>query len=134
MKKQQVIIIGAGPAGLTAALQLKRFGIPALLFEGERIGGLLHNANLVENYPGFPRGVSGPKLVNLLNKQIETIGVDIHYEKVKKFEYDGKSFVVSTDQNEYRAEIAVIASGTKARQFDNTPPILASWAFLAELL
>jgi len=134
MQKTSVIIIGAGPAGLTAALQLKRFGIPALVFESRQIGGLLHNANLVENYPGFPRGVTGVKLVNLFKKQIEHIGVDVIAEKVFSLEYiesphpnllpQGEGtrpsdvFIVKTDKDEYRAEIAVIASGTKPRKFD----------------
>ena len=54
MQPDEVIIIGAGPAGMTAAIQLKRYGIPFVLLEKERVGGLLWNANLVENYPGFP--------------------------------------------------------------------------------
>ena len=137
MQKISVIIIGAGPAGLTAALQLKRFGIPALIFESKQIGGLLHNANLVENYPGFPRGVTGSKLVSLFKKQIENLGVDVIAEKVTSLEYDGESFLIKTEPfqrngadltgfqnlsglscNEYSAKIAIIASGTKARQFD----------------
>jgi len=118
MQKTSVIVIGAGPAGLTAALQLKRFGIPFLLFEGKQIGGLLHNANLVENYPGFPNGVTGLKLVNLFRKQVEHIGVDVIAEKVLSLEFDGENFIAKTDQSEHHAEIAIIASGTKARQFD----------------
>ncbi len=137
MQKTSVIIIGAGPAGLTAALQFKRFGIPFLLFEGRQVGGLLHNANLVENYPGFPRGVTGSKLVSLFKKQIENLGVDVIAEKVTSLEFDGESFLIKTETfqrngadltgfqnlsglscNEYSAKIAIIASGTKARQFD----------------
>jgi len=137
MQKTSVIIIGAGPAGLTAALQLKRFSIPFLLFEDKQIGGLLHNANLVENYPGFPRGVTGVKLVNLFKKQSEHIGVDVIAERVVSLEYDGESFLIKTESfqrngadltgfqnlsglscNEYSAKNAIIASGTKARQFD----------------
>ena len=60
MNPDEVVIIGAGPAGITAAIQLKRYGIPFVLMEKNRAGGLLWNANLVENYPGFPAGVSGP--------------------------------------------------------------------------
>ena len=67
-----LIIIGAGPAGTMAAIQLKRYDIPFVLLEKERVGGLLWNANLVENYPGFPAGVSGPKLMLLLNPPTTT--------------------------------------------------------------
>ena len=56
-KKQQVIIIGGGPGGITASIQLKRYGLESLLLERRELGGLLWNANLVENYPGFPNGV-----------------------------------------------------------------------------
>ena len=125
MQNTQVLIIGSGPAGMTAALQLKRFGIPALIFEGDKIGGLLHNANLVENYPGFPRGVRGGKLVNLFRKQIENLGVEIIPEKVISLEYDGEKFLAKTTSLRskgfipYHAQIAIIASGTKPRQFDD---------------
>ncbi len=119
MQNTSVIIIGAGPAGLTAALQLSRFGIPALVFEAEKIGGLLHNANLVENYPGFPQGVRGGKLVSLLKKQIENVGVEVLAEKITSLDYDGESFLARTDKNEYHAKIAIVASGTKPHKFDN---------------
>ncbi|MBT3313776.1 MAG: NAD(P)/FAD-dependent oxidoreductase [Anaerolineae bacterium] len=119
MQKTSVIIIGAGPAGLTAALQLKRFGIPALVFEGAKIGGLLHNANLVENYPGFPQGMRGGKLVNLLKKQVENVGVEFLSERVISLGHDGESFFAKTDKDEYHAKIAIVASGTKPRKFDD---------------
>ena len=73
MKTDETMIIGAGPAGITAAIQLKRYSIPFILLEKERVGGLLWNANLVENYPGFPAGVRGPKLIGLIEKQMERI-------------------------------------------------------------
>ena len=117
MQKTSVMIIGAGPAGLTAALQLKRFGISALVFESTKIGGLLHNANLVENYPGFPRGVRGGKLVDLLRKQTEHIGVEVIAERVVSLDYNGEIFFAKTDKNEYCAEIAIVASGTKPHKF-----------------
>ena len=77
MKIESVAIIGAGPAGLSTALQLKRQGIKAVLFERDKVGGLLRNANLVENYPGFPGGLSGPKLVSLFEQQAWEAGVSI---------------------------------------------------------
>ncbi|MCF6278060.1 MAG: NAD(P)/FAD-dependent oxidoreductase [Anaerolineales bacterium] len=117
MQKTSVIIIGAGPAGLTTALQLKRVGIPALLFEGMRIGGLLHNANLVENYPGFPRGVTGPRLVNLFQKQAAHLNVEIVAGQVAALDFCGSSFIAKTGDGEYCAPIAVVASGTKPRLF-----------------
>jgi thioredoxin reductase len=62
-KIEKVAIIGAGPAGIATAIQLKRYEIAPIIFEKARIGGLLLNANLVENYPGFPEGISGITLV-----------------------------------------------------------------------
>jgi len=117
MQNFPVIIIGAGPAGLITALQLKRFGIPALCFEGGRIGGLLHNANLVENYLGFPRGISGPALVKVFEKQAQNIGVEILFEKILSLDHDGEKFEVTTNKAKYQSQIAVVASGTKPRTF-----------------
>jgi len=81
---KDVVIIGAGPAGISAAIQLKRYGIEPTLLEKEEIGGLLKNANLVENYPGFPNGVPGPELVKLFKKQLENAQIKVHFEKVLK--------------------------------------------------
>ena len=71
MENYPVVIIGAGPAGLAAAMQLKRQGIDPLVLERKLVGGLLLNANLVENYPGFVDGISGPDLVSLFKDQAE---------------------------------------------------------------
>jgi thioredoxin reductase (NADPH) len=113
MKPDEVIIIGAGPAGATAAIQLKRYGIPFLLLEKERVGGLLWNANLVENYPGFPSGVSGPKLVGLIEKQMERLGVDVTLDSVLQLRYSETGFQVKTSRAEYHPRFVIIASGTK---------------------
>jgi len=64
-KNTNVIIIGAGPAGIACAIQLKRYNINTIVLEKDKIGGLLKNANLVENYPGFPNGINGEKFVQL---------------------------------------------------------------------
>jgi thioredoxin reductase (NADPH) len=113
MKPDEVLIIGAGPAGMTAAIQLKRYGIPFLLLEKERVGGLLWNANLVENYPGFPAGVSGPKLVGLVEKQMERLGVDVTLDSVSQLRYSETGFHVKTLQAEYHPRFVIVASGTK---------------------
>jgi thioredoxin reductase (NADPH) len=117
MKRDEVVIIGAGPAGVTAAIQLKRYGIPFVLLEEERVGGLLWNANLVENYPGFPAGVSGPKLVGLIEKQMERIGVEVSFAPVLQVAYDAKGFIVETRQETYRPCFVIVASGTKPNPF-----------------
>jgi thioredoxin reductase (NADPH) len=117
MKPDEVVIIGAGPAGMTAAIQLKRCGIPFVLLEKERVGGLLWNANLVENYPGFPAGVSGPKLISLIEKQMEQIGVDVTFDSVSQLACDEMSFRVKTLQAEYRPRYVIVASGTKPNPF-----------------
>lgn len=112
--KHEVAIIGAGPAGLAAAIQLRRYGIEALLFEQDQPGGLLLNANLVENYPGFPNGIRGSNLVKLFLQQAERAGVVITFERVEALRIDGSTFILETSRTSYQAEIVVIASGTRA--------------------
>ncbi len=113
MKVEEVIIIGAGPAGLAAAIQLRRYGIHPLLFERGEVGGLLRNANLVENYPGFPRGISGARLVKLFARQASNVGVVVTQAEVTSIAYDQGLFQVRTSQGSYLSRLAVIATGTK---------------------
>ncbi len=110
--KHPVVVIGAGPAGMTAAMQLARCGIPVTLFEKETPGGLLLNANWVENYPGFPDGISGPDLVNLFVEQLTRHGVSIRKDNVGKLDWDGDRFLIQTTSQKWEAEIAIISSGT----------------------
>jgi thioredoxin reductase (NADPH) len=115
MPTRQAAIIGAGPAGLAAAIQLKRSGIEAWLFEGGRMGGLLWNANLVENYPGFAGGIPGPELAGRFIEQAKHLKIEVIPERVNRLSYQDKLFVVETDRQEYHAGMAVIASGTKPK-------------------
>jgi thioredoxin reductase len=117
VKLEEVIIIGAGPAGLATALQLKRYGINPLIFERDQIGGLLHNANLVENYPGFPGGISGPELVRIFKDHVRVNSLRIKPKNVDGLTHHDGVFQVVTSDRSFQARIVVIATGTKPRIF-----------------
>lgn len=116
-----VVIIGAGPGGLAAALQLRRSGLTVRLLEGNRVGGLLWNANLVENYPGFPQGIPGPELVKIFVNQAITGGVEITQELASELTWQADLFHVTTIRGTYQARTAIIASGTKPRPLSGFP-------------
>jgi thioredoxin reductase len=118
----KVLIIGAGPAGVTAAIQLKRYGLMPTLIEKDHIGGLLRNANLVENYPGFPGGIPGSKLVALFEEQIQRIGVDVVFDEVQRLEFDN-DWLVETKQAAYHPSVVVVATGTKPRPLPVEVPV-----------
>lgn len=115
LKPEDTLIIGGGPAGIATAIQLKRSGIPFVILERERVGGLLWNANLVENYPGFPAGVSGPRLVRLFEMQMRRVGLEVTFDEVIHLCTDQDALQVTTRQRTYHPRQVVIASGTKSR-------------------
>ena len=116
MGTRDVVIIGAGPAGMATAIQLKRNGIEPVILEKGEIGGLLKNANLVENYPGFPDGISGLRLIELFERQLAKAGVAVSSETVLELEHTGEVFSVKTNRRELRSTVAVIATGTKPKR------------------
>ena len=118
-KGNQTIIIGGGPAGITAAIQLKRCGLEPMLLERRELGGLVWNADLVENYPGFPNGIRGEKLIALLKRQVERIGVDVKREEVTQVDWRDGQFLVTTRVSQRSAEYLIVASGTKAKPLPN---------------
>ena len=109
---KNVVVIGAGPAGIAAAIQLKRHHIEPILFEQNDVGGLLRNANLVENYPGFPGGITGLALVALFKQQLVNAGVTVHSEKVLELEFREDEFIIETQRRVVQSPVAVIATGT----------------------
>jgi thioredoxin reductase len=117
MEQSQVIIIGAGPAGMAAAIQLSRYGITPLVFEPKRAGGLLWNANSVENYPGFPGGIPGPALVAGMVRQFEAHNLTTIEETVVSVDYRDGWFVVESNESDYAARFVVLATGTSPNQF-----------------
>ena len=112
-----VIIIGAGPAGLAAAMQLERQGISPLVFERQRVGGILWNANWVENYPGFVEGITGPDLVKIFHDQAPRLGVKIVLVEVIKAEFQDGLFRIATKGVDYQSQLLVAASGTVPNKY-----------------
>ena len=114
---ENILIIGGGPSGIAAAVQLTRQGHKPTLFEKARLGGLLRNAGLVENYPGFPDGIGGVELADLFQQQLKKWDVSVITEEVTSLDYDNDSFIATTAKQEYSAPIAVIATGTEPLRF-----------------
>ena len=120
MKHDKVAIIGAGPAGIACAVQLKRYGQEFLLFEKNQTGGLLRNANLVENYIGLKKSISGQALVKNFRKNLKDLDIEPILTEVKKVSFSGncskKHFVIETATGSFTSEILVVASGTKPKK------------------
>lgn len=118
MKSRDTVIIGAGPAGIATAIQLKRFGLNPLLLEKNSIGGLLKNANLVENYLGFPDGISGNALVELFKNQLEANNIDLINQTVLCADFADDKFIIKTNEQTVYSKILVIASGTEPKKLN----------------
>ena len=111
-----VIIVGGGPAGLTAALYAARHNLKTLLLEGVKVGGRALDAHWVDNYPGFPEGISGPDLMRRFVDQVEKFGAEVRHETVIGFSDFGDLKMVSTRQGYYQAKAVIIATGVNRKQ------------------
>ena len=113
----KVIIIGSGPAGFTAAIYTGRSLLDTVIFEGSQPGGQLTITTEVENYPGFPDGVQGPEMMEILRKQAHKFGAKSIYETINKVDFSKRPLLLLTEnEKEYTADSVIIATGATARR------------------
>src|ERR1700753_859832 len=116
-KVENVIIVGGGPAGYTAALYTARANLEPLVFEGFQWGGQLQNTTDVENYPGFPEGIMGPEMMGLFRSQAERFGTRFVSDDVDRVELsDGGVQKVFLGDEEYRAKTVILAMGAEPKR------------------
>ena len=115
---ENVVIVGSGPAGYTAALYTSRADLNPLVIEGFAWGGLLQQTTDVENYPGYPDGIMGPSMMQDFRRQAERFGAEFLTDDVTKVDFTEHPLRVWVGDNEYTAESVIVATGATARQLN----------------
>jgi thioredoxin reductase (NADPH) len=117
MQKTRVIIIGSGPAGLAAALYTARAQLKPIVIVGSQLGGQAAITHEIENYPGFPGGISGPELVERMKEQAEGFGAEFIYDNVERVDFtQGTPFTIVTGGETYLADAVIITIGADPRK------------------
>ncbi len=111
----KVIIIGSGPAGLTAALYTARANLNPIIFEGMQPGGQLTITTEVENYPGFENGIMGHELMDIMRKQAQRFGAKSVYKEVTEVDFSTRPFKIVVEQEEHTADAVIISTGASAK-------------------
>lgn len=114
-KHTKVLILGSGPAGYTAAIYAARAQLDPIMIGGMAFGGQLMLTTDVENYPGFPEGVSGPEMMELFRKQAERFGTKLLYEDATEVDFSSRPFKVSTADQHFTADAVLVSTGASAR-------------------
>ncbi len=112
---ENVIIIGSGPAGLTAAIYAARANLEPLLIEGEEAGGQLMTTTDVENYPGFPKGIQGPELMTITRQQAERFGTRFVTRNITRVDLSSRPFQLWVGDKTYKAQTLIVATGASAK-------------------
>jgi len=118
MRERDIIIIGSGPAGLTAAIYAGRAGYKPLVIEGTMPGGQLMSTTDIENFPGFPERTSGPVLIKNIKDQAKKFGAEFLVAEVKQVELKTHPFKLTSDNDEFTAQSLIIATGATAKYLD----------------
>ncbi len=117
MPTETIIIVGSGPAGLTAALYTARANLNPLVISGNQLGGQISITSEVENYPGFPEGITGPELVELMRKQAERFGAKLLIDEVTEVDFtQGAPFQLKTFGDTYEADAVILALGASPKR------------------
>lgn len=117
IEHHELVIVGTGPAGLTAGIYSSRANIDTIIFEGEQPGGQLTTTTDIENFPGFPEGIFGPELMEIFRKQANKFGAKTIFESINEVDFSIHPFKLISDRNkEYSANAVIIATGATAKK------------------